>query len=212
MAFPNHFLVSFYTSLLHFVRGDVFISFALVAIRVFACTCVTLDTLSIRLVCGHIFTRPSWEWHALLQLTLWWLFSCCNSCLVVCPSRGWCIPPIVLPCVEHDDSTVLGVARTSTTHLLVVVLSSQFTSGTLLVPGVVRTLIAFPCVECDDRPSWEWRALLRFTSSGRSLYILLSVCWARCPTVLGVALTSTTHFWWSFCLSLTFRVSGTRID
>ena len=158
----------------------------------------------------------------------------------------------------HIHSTVLGVARTSTTHLMVVVLLLQFmsgglpvpgvvhtsycssvcrarwldrpgsgahfydspsgsgslvfTSGTLLVPGVVRTLIAFPCVECDDRPSWEWRALLRFTSSGRSLYILLSVCWARCPTVLGVALTSTTHFWWSFCLSLTFRVSGTRID
>lgn len=70
---------------------------------------------------------------------------------------GWRVPPIVFPCVEHDDSTVLG---TSTTHHIVVVLSSQFTSGALLIPRVARTLIVFLCIEHASR---EWRILLRLT-------------------------------------------------
>ena len=31
-------------------------------------------------------------------------------------------------------------------------------------------LLFLPCIECDDRPSWEWRALLQLTSGGCSLY------------------------------------------
>jgi len=37
-------------------------------------------------------TQLSWEWHALLRLTLWWSFSRRNSLLVLCSSQGWRIP------------------------------------------------------------------------------------------------------------------------
>ncbi|KAF8808098.1 hypothetical protein BYT27DRAFT_7291527 [Phlegmacium glaucopus] len=50
---------------------------------------------------------------------------------------------------------------------------------------VVLSIYCFPCVGHDDRPSWEWRALLQLTSGGRSPYLLLS---------------------WSFSLSATFCV------
>jgi len=67
-----------------------------------------------------------------------------------------------------------------------------------------------------------WRCF-RLVSACRSLGICTLVHYSGClsirlvymhihSTVLGVARTSTIHFWWSFSLLLTFRVSGTMTD
>ena len=111
----------------------------------------------------------------------------------------------------HIHSTILGVARTSTTHPMVVVLLLQFMSGGLPVPGVVHTSYCSSVCRARwlDRPGSGAHFYDSPSGSGSLVAIHLryfarprggaypyrfSVCWVRWPSVLGVARTSTIHF------------------